>query len=289
MRRLFRTGHPHVGDRFRTFLARYTLPQLVGMLVLLLGLVAASLAVLFWKTQPTGQTHSYWYWWRETALRLCGFKTPVEDSTHQTVRSVAQLVAALCGLIIPALALGIVVFKAFVGRTVFRTRNRIALMLFDGQLSLVFRLYSSTKVQLMDLDFKVFARVPGTNERGGRILDNVELPVGSAKQHWPLALPHVPYSVPVPLQTGDLDPQTGALVKVLGRAIPDGCNLLLTSHGRIPELGTEFIETHWYDTKSHILAGDYGEVIVDYPRNLKTWKGSRGWTGWDDFDAGGKR
>ena len=261
MRRLFRTGHPHVGDRFRTFLARYTLPQLVGMLVLLLGLVAASLAVLFWKTQPTGQTHSYWYWWRETALRLCGFKTPVEDSTHQTVRSVAQLVAALCGLIIPALALGIVVFKAFVGRTVFRTRNRIALMLFDGQLSLVFRLYSSTKVQLMDLDFKVFARVPGTNERGGRILDNVELPVGSAKQHWPLALPHV----------------------------VDVGNLLLTAHGRIPELGTEFIETHWYDTKSHILAGDYGEVIVDYPRNLKTWKGSRGWTGWDDFDAGGKR
>lgn len=66
--------------------------------------------------------------------------------------------------------------------------------------------------------------------------------------------------------------------------VEDGCDLLLLVSGQVPQLGTDFVESHWFDSNTALSSEPFAEVTVEYPPHRKTWKGSRKWRGWDKFD-----
>jgi hypothetical protein len=102
------------------------------------------------------------------------------------------------------------------------------------------------------------------------------------KDHWPIALTHVPYTLYVPLEDDDVyvhaDSASPKLVALQGHGIGDGCRLLLHISGNIPALNSQFFEAHWYLADGDISSEPFGEVAVDYDRPSKRW------TGWPSFD-----
>jgi hypothetical protein len=290
-------SHPRRGDRFRSMLAQWSLLSLLAAFLGLLCLFAAILALLYYL-YPDQDSHSYWFWLRESVLLLSGLATGKTQHDEATVpRAVAQVAGALGALIIPALVLGTVVFKGFVKDRVFVTRSHLALLV-PGEVNLpsegveywlAFRIYSRTRLQLVNLRFEAYARVPGRNPTKEKIVTNVQLRL--EKAHWPVALTHIPYTLYTPLKAGDIEwagntPRL-ARVKDLGGTEHDltkGCDILLTVTGSIPELGTDLIESHWF-RGVELTVGRFGEISPDYPPDLKTWKVSGSWPGWTNFDA----
>lgn|GEM_PF-3010187 len=294
------TKHPRSGDRFRYTLARFTLLQLV--LGFLAGVVALAglLGFFYWLTDAGG-SHSFLFWWREAGLILVGFPTQTTEASEHGPRAVVQALAAVLGLIVPALALGTVVFKSLVSERVYATRRKLSVVPRENVWLnppdkatthwLAFRLYSLTRLQLVGVEFEAYARVRGTSAAGSPTVTNVQLPLGKA--NWPVSLTHVPYTVYAPLRAGDIEwrsPGGPRLLRVRDltgyvHKVDDGCDLLLLVRGHVPQLGTDFVESHWFDSNTALTSKPFAEVRVDYPPHRKTWKGSSKWPGWDKFDA----
>jgi hypothetical protein len=277
-------------------LAQWSLLSLLAVFLGLLCVLAAIIALIYYL--PDRDVHSYWFWLRDSVLLVSGLATSTTQQDESTVpRAIAQVAGALGGLIIPALVLGTVVFKGFVKDHVFVSRSHIALLEpADVNLDstgvdywLAFRIYSRTRLHLVDLHFDAYARVPGLNATNKPIVTNVQLPL--EKAHWPVALTHIPYTLYSPLKSGDIvwERNTPRLVRVRDtRDVPHdltkGCDILLTVSGSVPELGTDLRESHWF-RGIDLTVGPFGEVEPNYPPDLRTWKVSRSWPGWDGFDA----
>lgn len=230
---------------------------------------------------------------------LSGLTTNTTEQDTSGTHAIAQLLGALGALIIPALVLGTIIFKAFVADQVYTARKKLAL-LEPNQVSLdaeekklhrwlAIRLYSSTKLQLVDVRFEAYARVVGRSPSGSPTVTNVRLKL--YKADWPVALTHVPYTVYSPLRETDIEERHGGLALRRIRALDgsnqrltEGCDIVLIVSGRVPELGTDFIESHWFRADQDLGTGAFGEVAVTYPPDRKTWKESRKWDGWDRFD-----
>jgi hypothetical protein len=292
----FRIHHPKQRDRFRSILALWSLPWLLFAFLCLLVAVAAVLAASFAFTED-GDRHSYWFWLQQSVLLLSGLATTTTQAEETGVHAAAQLAGALGGLIIPALVLGTVVFKGFVKDRVFVTRAKLALLppeavtiqAPDVYRWLAFRVYSSTRLQLVNLKFEAFARVEGESPTGTSTVTNVKLKL--YKEHWPVALTHVPYTLYTPLQRHHIEGEghDALVVRVPDEngndhELDEGCDILLIVTGNVPELGTDMIESHWFRTDTDVSDAPFGEIAVNYPDNRKTWKGSRKWKDWSQFD-----
>lgn len=290
--------HPKLDDRFRSILALWSLPVLLFAFLGLLVVLAAVLAVLF-DVSDDGDPHRYDYWLRQSVLLLSGLPTPATEADGTLLYEATQMAGAVAGLVIPALVLGIVVFKAFVKDQVFKTRSKLALVPpeavnleapgEDVYRWLAFRVYSSTRLQLVHLRFEAFARVAGESPTGTSTVTNVKLKL--YKEHWPVALTHVPYTLYSPLRRHHVEGEGGdaLVVRVAdenGREyeLDEGCDILLLISGVVPELGTDMIESHWFRTDTDVSDAGFGEIAVNYPDNRKTWRGSRKWKDWSRFD-----
>lgn len=209
--------HPRSGDRLRYTVARYTAFQLVLGFLAGVVVLAALLGLFYWLTDA-GSRHSYWFWWREAGLMLVGFQTQTTEASEHGLRAVVQALAAVLGLVVPALALGTVVFKSLVSDQIYATRRNLSVVPRENVLLqpsddatthwLTFRLYSSTKLQVVDVAFEAYARVRGTSPTNVPTVTNVQLPL--AKANWPISLTHVPYTVYAPLREDDLEWATAA-------------------------------------------------------------------------------
>lgn len=291
------TRHPKLSDRFRSILALWSLPALLSGFLVLLVVLAALLAIAF-DISEDGDPHDYFYWLRQSVLLLSGISTDATEANGTRMYEATQMVGAVGGLIIPALVLGTVVFKAFVKDQVLVTRAKLALVPpeavsleadEDVYKWLVFRIYSSTRLQLVHLRFEAFARVAGESPTGTSTVTNVKLKL--YKDHWPVALTHVPYTLYSPLRREHVEGE-GADALVVRIAdengheweLDEGCDILLLITGIVPELGTDMIESHWFRTDTDVSDAGFGEIAVNYPDNRKTWKGSRKWKDWSQWD-----
>lgn len=293
-------GHPKTGDRFRSILAQWSLWQLLAAFLAILLVLGALLGLGYHFTED-GDKHSYLFWARESILLLSGLATVTTQEDEQGWHAAFQAVGAVGGLVVPALVLGTVVFKAFVKDRVFVTRGKLALMGPDDVRItpdkppdhwLAIRIYSRTKLQLVNLSFAAYARVEGTSlTTGARIVTNIRLKL--YKDHWPVALTHVPYTLYSPLWNSNLQ-WTGSEVRLVSirdesgekeHELKKGCDILLTVTGSIPELGTDLVESHWFGADKDLSPNPFGEIdAVDYPPDRRTWKRSRKWKNWKDFD-----
>ena len=155
-----RKGHPHTRDRYRSLLARRSLLELLIAFVAVLVGLGFVLAFPFWLGDGEGGKHTFWFWWRQATLLLSGFATSTSQDDLEGVRAAAQLAGALGGLVFPALVLGTVVFKAFVQNQIYVKRDKLAVVPAGKIVGLdeegvdywlAFRIYSATKLQLVDV------------------------------------------------------------------------------------------------------------------------------------------
>jgi hypothetical protein len=298
-RRLFSPNrHPQTRDEFRSLLALLSFPRLLLGFLALLVIAGALIGLGYWLTGDDGDDHSYWFWWRSSVLVLAGFATEATQENEWDGHALFQLAGAIGGVVMPALALGIVVFKAFVRDKVFVMRSRMALLKktdiverfpeagTDELRFLAIRLYSSTKLQVVNVAFELYARVPSTSPTGAPIITNVRLRL--YKDQWPVALPHVPYTLYSPIRAADLDPTGQKLEQVRAagdsesQKLAPGCDLLLIATGKHPELGSEFVESHWFQADD-LSDGRFGEIEVD-SSDRKTWLRSESWRNWENFE-----
>jgi hypothetical protein len=254
---------------------------------------------LGYRFTGNGDEHSYGFWLRESVLLLSGVATATTQADEHGPHAIVQLIGAIGGLVVPALALGIVVFKAFVKDRVFVPRRKLALLDpsevdldlpkqgdDDSTKWLAFRLYSSTRLQLVDLRFEAYARVVGQSPTRASVVTNAKLTL--LKDHWPIGLSHVPYTLYCPLRESDLDDEGRRLTRVFAQGrdykLADGCDILMIVTGRVPELGTEVVESHWFSADTDLSDG-FGEIKnVSYPPDKRTWKVSKRWDNWLKFD-----
>ena len=284
--------HPRTADRFRTFLAKNGLLRLLGLFVAGVVAIAALIGLAYWLTSSQ---HSFWFWWRQSLLALAGGPAaPGLDLADTSFHAILQMVTAVLAVILPGLALGMIVFKAFVGRDIFTVRKHLSLMNaaqvrgaareqldeFEcGDQCLAIRLYSSTRLNLDDVRFWLTARIRTRNAEGIRSVANHGLKL--CKASWPIALRHVPYTLYVPLRDDDVykhpESETLQLVGIQGHALGEQCDLLLQISGSVPELNQQFFEAHWFEAPSAVSNDPYGEIDVDHDQPSLAWKG------WDKF------
>lgn len=283
-------AHPRTRDRLRALLAHHSLPWLVAAFIGLVLLIAA-VAALF-LTFYRG-LHSFWWWWEQSILVIGGQSPNAQAFSQAPISGTSEVVLSLVGIILPALILGIIVFKAFVSQTVFTVRERIRLMPISelsqrnqeelkrcraDDYCLALRVYSSTPLTLVEVKFSLYARVRAKSPKGSRIVRNHQLVV--CRGEWPIALPHVPYTVLVPLWNGDVHQHvsgTRKLVAIQENGLEERCDLLLHIAGNVPELNAPFFEAHWFEAESTISAEAFGEIDVNYETP------SHRWLGWERF------
>jgi hypothetical protein len=228
---------------------------------------------------------------------LAGLTTTTTQQDEHGWHAGLQFAGALGGLLIPALVLGTVVFKAFVKDRVFTTRAKIALLQRDDAVNLprdgvarwlAFRIYSSTKLQLVNLSFEAYARVKGESPKASPTVTNARLKL--YKDRWPVALTHVPYTLYSPLRSEDVREEAGSTrlvsIEADGQTFPldEGCDIVVVVAGSMPELGADFVESHWFRADQDLSVKPFGEITVDYPDDRKTWRSSRRWDNWHQFD-----
>ncbi len=249
--------HPHTGDRLRSALAQITFRGLILYFVagvLIGGLVLGS---GFWITRAGGEPVSLLHWWRVGSMTLTTF--PIDGTFASVDPSVGRLfveaVASIAGVVFPALFFGAIVFKFFVAPELFVFRRQISvqqnpsdhdLLPADG-FNLAIRLYSSTDLQLLDVNCSLMLCLERPTAGAGVVYRYRR--VTPLNPHWPVADTHLPHTLRVQLENSDVQTADGALklVAVQGHTLRADDQLYILLSGATPELGTEFTERHCFD------------------------------------------
>jgi len=289
--------HPRSADTFRSFVADRSLIELIAIFALVL-LTAGLLAGLGYEiTDDAKGERSFLAWWKEGLVALTG--NPLSDaaaSGGSAGRGLVQAAVAFSGTVLPALFLGSIVFKLLVAQDVFVLRDRISivpnadyngpqvadpqgLLKPDGH-HLAIRLYSATKLRLIDV--RCVAHLHAEVGSQGSERGQHYFPLCVVNNSWPLAHPHIPYTVRIPLNPGEerLDSEGGRLsIQDVRYGHPDDF-IVMTLTARAPDLGMEFSETHIYSVPESITHEPFGSV------SPQPHEASRDWVGWAGFDDG---
>ncbi|MCA1698738.1 MAG: hypothetical protein LC790_07520, partial [Actinobacteria bacterium] len=266
------TAHPRRRDFVRVLLGTFPWGALLAGFLFLLVATAAAVAAGFALTADSGEPEGFFYWWRQSLLMLAGFELDAtqRDSADTDFQGV-QLAAALLRLLIPALLLGAFVFRFLIARDVMVFRDKVILcQRSGGEYELVFRLYSSTALQLVTLQFKVFAQI---REAGTIKATNKVLELRDYSGIWPIAKPHVPYTLRLKLDSDDVS-SSGELKKLHGSEVGEGSRILVQIRGNAPQLGTEFVETRSFAVADTKVAAEHTDVTVNWEQ---IGKGSGYW------------
>jgi hypothetical protein len=285
---LGRRGHPYTLDRLRYELARHSLVELVLLFVALLVVLSLFLGVAYLATRAPSEPRSLLHWWHEAFMVLTTI--PLADGTAETddvARRVVQAVTATAGLVLPALFLGSIVFKLLLAPNVFVFRKQIALL--DNPAGhdavpphgrhLAIRVYSATRLQLLDLRAKVVVQLHSEVSGAGVVAGFREIEV--LNPAWPVGQKHLPHTLRVLLEPGDTADVDGepVLTKICDHAIKTGDRLLVQITGTTPDLGTTFVESHTFLLPDCVTSMPFG------PIDAKEGVDSRDWAGWPEFDA----
>jgi hypothetical protein len=250
------------------------------------AVLAALLAAGYALTDGRGADLSYPRWWMELFLALLSFPSDaVLSARAATDRGALQVVTAVGGLVVPALFVGGVVLKLFISPDLFTVRNRVALLpnapddprLEPGGHHLAVRGYSSTPFRLLGVTFSAILRFEQRDDDGNALLVHRELRV--ANPSYAIAYSHVPYTLSVPIADDDWDADhDGELARLQGFPLGSAPVLIVLISGQIPELSSDFTESHEYPLRERLSRRQYAGLAVDFGRPATEW------AGWEDFD-----
>lgn len=276
--------HPVTIDRVRTFLAKRTFVTLVLVYIVFTTIIALFIGIAYLFTANPESNIPFYKWWLYSFVQLYGYELPIAKVNYDSAQIIMSTILQVLKTILPSVFLGAVIFKFFVTPKVFTFRKKCSVFydLERKEIVLVVRAYSSTKLILLDTKFTSVARIPrrreGTNKR---YLENCYLKSDSA--NWVLATTHVPRTLYIPLIDGDVIEKDNIkrLFRLQGNEFEHELRLLIVISGKVPELGAEFIEHHWYTLPSDIDWGKFQEIDVSYDPSSN----SKEWKGWDNFEG----
>lgn len=277
-------NHPYTTDWLRYVLARRTLPQLVLLFVALLIVLSLVLGIAYQRTSP-GEPGSLLRWWHEAFMVLTTI--PLAEGVAESddwPRRIVQAVTATAGLVLPALFLGSIVFKLLLAPDVFVFRKQIALntnpdphdILPKGGRHLAIRVYSSTRLQLLDLRATVVLRIRTEQAESGPV--ELFRAVVPANPEWPLGEKHVPHTLRIKLEDDEVDVDADGklkLTKICGHSVKDGDRLIVQITGTTPDLGTTFVESHTFDLLGSVSTDPFTGITVEDGVKSRKWKNFR--------------
>lgn len=223
----------------------------------------------------------------------------VRDATDFATGLTGIIFAALAGftkLVLIAGLFGSVVFKFMVVQDVFCARRKLSVYRKgpDQPWQLVARIYNTTRLNLVDINFEVYLRVPAS--RGTtRVVSNDRICINKGRDCWPISIQYIPYSIDMTLCADDVDPTAARLLAIQSHTIdpkPQGSIgesfLVLLIKGKQPDLNAEFIETHWFQLSGPAPAyefGRYQEIDTQPGERPREYGGNaREWNGWSRFE-----
>jgi hypothetical protein len=276
--------HPITIDHVRTFLAKRSFRVLILSYILCTTVIALPIGLSYLFTANTENNASLYKWWLYSFLQLYDYELPVVKVDFNSAQIIISAISQILKIILPSILLGAVIFKFFIIPKVFTFRKKCSVFydLDRQEMVLVVRAYSSTKLIVLDTKFTSIARIPrrrkGTNKR---YLENCYLK--SDSDNWAIATTHVPRTLYIPLIDGDVIEQGNAkrLFRLQGHEFEHELRLLIVISGKVPELGAEFIEHHWYTLSTDIDWGKFQDIDVSYELSSN----SRKWKGWDNFEG----
>lgn len=267
-------------DRVRGLLASLGFLELLALF--LIGLAALSLlcGVLLTLGAPPRAGGGLLHWSQEAFLGIAGLTgadLTLEGGgiAYEAARSLTAAVAILW----PAIVLGVIVFRLFVHTDMFVIRKKLSVLRNPDSLDgngdfLAIRIYNSSPLQPVHIHFALRLQTYLQHATAGGTRAN--LPLNLKNPDWPIAERHVPYTIYVPLQGGDLE--EGRLCHLQGHPLSTRAELLLYITGDAAELGTTTSELHRIPIWESIsYEGFYG---VDVKYDGRSWN----WEGWDRFD-----
>jgi cation transport regulator ChaC len=293
-------SHPVHRHRIVTRIAKMRWEHLALSFICLISLTSIALGLSrsafypdqFWK-HAFEETSKY-------LLILLDVRDATEPEGPSAIANAFGLLAGLAKLVLLVGLFGSVVFKFLIVPDVFQTRKKASISkLPDGRSQLVLRIYNSTMLEIVDIEFSAYLRVPSLRAKGARTVPNTSINIDEGREAWPIAIPFVPYSVHITLDTNDIEQGEDREKKTL-RAIqstsiaPQPANgagqtfLVLIVKGKRPELGTDIVETHWFRLSGSDPDFEFGkfEEIHVVPGDVpKRYGGAPSkWIGWNRFD-----
>ena len=215
---------------------------------------------------------------------------PLADGVAESddwARRMVEAVTATAGLVLPALFLGSIVFKLLLAPDVFVFRKHIALLdnpsdhdkvPADGR-HLAIRVYSSTRLQLLDLRATAVLRIRSEVSGAGvvakfRAIDPVN-------PSWPVGEKHLPHTLRILLKDDDTEVVDGKLKlkSIRGNGVQDGDRLVVQISGTTPDLGTTFVESHTFQLLGCVATEPFAAIHAEDDVKSKDW---RGWTEFDE-------
>lgn len=277
--------HPYTRDQLRMFLARTSFVRLVGLFVAIyLGIGVVTGAVL----AALLPAHDFSHWARSAETELLMQNGPFTTGPDApAAEEFAGYFLGFAQLLLPALVLGVIVFKLLLARSIFVFRRNIALLptpddhdvLEPGRYFLAVRYYSASPLDITDLQCRVLTQNMRFNPTSGDVIRIRPLMV--ANPTFPYCRTHMPHTLQLQLEPDDVTVQAdGSLVlnSVQGYDIGEQDRLIVLIQGRMPELGTDFIETHEYQTRTAVAPEPFGQIEPNLRQLASKWKG------WEGFE-----
>lgn len=225
---------------------------------------------------------------------------PPTELPSDWITSIHVYLMGISKLAISAVILGVVVFKLLVVSDVFVARRHISIAnantLTGTRWQMNIRLYNATKLEVVQITFAAHLRVPQFQPNGSaHVVPNKQITIDQGREHWPIAIPFVPYTVKITLQDNDVD-ESGSrprLVSIHGvplRPVSGHTFFVLSLTAQAPEFGSTISETHWFNlsAKNPDYAFSPFEDIHVIPGSVAKRAGGnpRSWKGWSRFERG---
>jgi hypothetical protein len=306
--------HPQKRLRVRGRIAKLSWWKLFVLFLFVLLVMALGLALVDgWIISDSSASSLNQRFGRYVLLLL---DAPETEARPHTAFIVAAL-AGLCKLLLIVVLLGVIVFKLTVLPALFVHRKKLSIYFdHDNRFALkepgwlmVARIYNSTQLEIIDINFAVYLRVPQGNGPTAHT-PNRQLEIVEHRKSWPVAIPFVPFSVCIRLNESDVIPtkQGPELRSIQGHQLTaddsSGTSfLVLIIRAKTPEVDSEIVETHWFRLSKtakpaaflHRLGkscpepeyefGKFREIEVEPGKKPKKAGGSpAGWDGWDFFE-----
>ncbi|MCV6638205.1 hypothetical protein [Candidatus Albibeggiatoa sp. nov. NOAA] len=301
--------HPRKTDFIRSFLANHTFTALLAYYLLFVFILSLSMAGslafnLYIESYNKPQINlGYLFWY--SLVSLHGFQ-PSSGFDFFGTSYFYSILVSISSILLPSIFFGTVIFKIIIPtQSMFVMRNKISVFPSKDSASqanplMAICCYSSSRLTLLNLEFKVYARIFSPRQTTYYQIRNINLP--TTTDDLPVPLPDVPILVTVPVFIGSneeitskvenslvfsLDQDTRLKLNKVGELefdtdLGDSCQLLFIISGYIPKLNSGFTEIHTYEIPEAVEYKKFEEFHIDFTLD-KTRKVTI--KNWDAFDS----
>lgn len=275
-------------------MAETPLVRLIGLYFAVVVAASLLLTLVMALVWPFASGGGFGHVWRLELTALLGMPRGVlSEDVPGFWWNASMIMTGVTAVLLPTLLLGALVFKFFVAPPVFVTRKTVAIMenpsghhtLSHEGRHLAIRCYSGTRIRLLDVSFEVVLRTWCEDGNSGVYILSRALPV--VNPNFPVVEPFLPHTVQVELAPGDveLDDEAGTMrltsigERPLGAVASRSDMLVLIVRAKLPDLGTDLIESHEFRAPDGCAFRAYAPVDADLDVPAP------GWDGWAAFDA----